>query len=80
MTRILTLSLVSLLNFPKFSEFLIKFVKKFRQIGSIVFHDFTLHASDTLVLHLQLLYDGNISGGTGSYDINEDVKEGLPEV
>ena len=49
-------------------------------IQSIVLHYSTPHASDTLVLYLQLLHDGYISGGTGSYDIDEDVKERLPEV
>ena len=41
---------------------------------------FTSSISDSLVLHLQLLYDGYLPGGTGGNDTYEDFKERLSEV
>ena len=36
--------------------------------------------SDSLVLHLQLLHDGHLPGGSGEYDSHEDSEEGLRQV
>ena len=41
-----------------------------------VLHDITsvnhYYSLDSLVLHLQLIHDGDISGGAGQYDSHED--------
>ena len=37
-------------------------------------------AADPLVLHLQLLHDGDIPGGPGEHDPHEDTAQGLCQI
>lgn len=41
---------------------------------------FTVSFLDSLVLHLQLIYDGHFLGGSGVHDSNENTKKGLCQI